>query len=174
NRPKVYKFKRRASPQCMDAILADDGNGSYCGTVLQAVTIDASRRSVWKEIGNIVGLPEWVTDVKKAEFLSKTRYGIGAARRLWFADGSIVDEYVTGWKEGQYLSYIATSGLPLRGYHATISITPRKNASYVLWSSFLISEKTDRKKFEEFLSFMESFYSGSLKNLKAKIEKQHN
>lgn len=156
------------------SILAEDGNGQFCGTVLQATTVNASKKSVWKEIGNIVGLPDWVVDVKKAEFLSKTKYGIGGARRLWFADGSIVDEYVTGWKDEQYLSYIATSGLPLRGYHATISITPRKNASYVLWSSFLISEKTDRKQFEEFLSFMESFYSNSLRNLKAGIEKQHN
>lgn len=155
-------------------ILADDGNGQYCGTVLQAVTINASKKSVWKEISNIVGLPNWVIDVKKAEFLSKTKYGIGGARRLWFADDSIVDEYVTGWKDGQYLSYIATSGLPLQGYHATLSIAPRKNASYVMWTSFLISEKTDRKQFEEFLSFMESFYSNSLKNLKARIEKQHN
>ncbi len=155
-------------------ILAEDGSGQYCGTVLQAVTINASKKNVWKEISNIVGLPDWISDIKKAEFLSKAKYGIGGARRLWFTDGSIVDEYVTGWKDEQYLSYIATSGLPLRGYHATISITPRKNSSYVLWNSFLISEKTDRKQFEEFLLFMESFYADSLKNLKARIEKQHN
>lgn len=156
------------------AILADVGNGQYCGTVTQATSISASKRNVWKEVSNIVGLPNWITDIKRAEFLSKTRYGIGGARRLWFADGSIVDEYVTGWKDGQYLSYIATSGLPLKGYHATISITPRKNSSYITWSSFLISEKTDKKQFEEFLSHMELFYSNALKNLKAQIEKQHN
>lgn len=155
-------------------ILDEDGSGQYCGTVLQAVTINAPKKNVWKEISNIVGLPDWIADIKKAEFLSKIKYGIGGARRLWFSDGSIVDEYVTGWKEEQYLSYIATSGLPLRGYHATISITARKNASYVLWNSFLISEKSDRRQFEEFLSFMESFYADSLKNLKARIEKQHN
>src|SRR3989338_4315783 len=108
-------------------ILAEDGTGQYCGTVLQAVTIGASKKNVWKEISNIVGLPNWVVDIKKAEFLSRTKYGIGGARRLWFVDGSIVDEYVTGWKDEQYLSYIATSGLPLRGYYATLSITPRKN-----------------------------------------------
>lgn len=156
------------------AILDEDGNGQYCGTVLQAITIGASKKNVWKELSNIVGLPDWAVDCKKAEFLSKTKYGIGASRRLWFADGSIVDEYVTGWKDEQYLSYIATSGLPLRGYHATISITPRRNASYILWSAFLISNKTDRKQFDEFLTFMESFYSNSLKNIKTKIEKQHN
>lgn len=156
------------------AILADVGNGQYFGTVMQAASISASKKNVWKEISNIVGLPNWITDIKRAEFLSKTRYGVGGARRLWFADGSIVDEYVTGWKDGQYLSYIATSGLPLKGYHATISIVSKKNSSYVTWRSFLISEKTDKKQFEEFLSHMGSFYSDSLKNLKTQIEKQHN
>lgn len=156
------------------AILADVGNGQYFGTVMQAASINASKKNIWKEISNIVGLPNWITDIKRAEFLSKIRYGVGGARRLWFADGSIVDEYVTGWKDGQYLSYIATSGLPLSGYHATISIVSRKNSSYVTWRSFLISEKTDKKQFEEFLSHMESFYSDSLKNLKMQIEKQHN
>ena len=155
-------------------ILADNGSGQYTGTVLQTISINVPKKTVWKEISNIISLPAWAVDVKKAELRSKTKYGIGGIRRLEFTDGSIVDEYIVGWKNEQYLSYIATSGLPLQGYHATLSIISTKNVSQIVWESILISEKTDKRQFEEFLSFMESFYLNSLKNLKAKIEKQHN
>lgn len=167
------KFKELLVHQVVSHLIyGTSKDGHHTGTVTQSSLVGAAARTVWHEVGNIAGLADWVVDVKKTEFLSKTRKGLGASRRILFADGSEVVEYVVGWKEGRYLSYIATSGLPLDGYHATISIVPRGKKSLITWTSFLISRGPDKKEFEEFLSFMDSFYKNSLKNLKEKLEKQ--
>lgn len=152
-------------------ILSQNKNGSFCGMVSQTNTINVSIPTLWKTVGNYTGLPEWVVDVKETESLSKIKNDFGAARKITFADGSHVIEYAVGWKDRQYISYIATSGLPLDGYHATISIIPKGKASQISWTSFLISQNSDKKQFLEFLVFMESFYSKSLEQLKAKLEK---
>src|SRR5574338_1542880 len=148
------------------SILSHNKNDRYSGTVSQSITVDASSSTIWKTISNFVGLTDWVIDVKKTEFLSKIKEGLGAARKIAFADGSQVIEYAVGWKEKEYLSYVATSGLPLDGYHATLAITPKGKSCQLGWSSFLISNGPDKKQFEEFLAFMDSFYEKSLKNLR--------
>ncbi|MGI0004530.1 MAG: SRPBCC family protein [Candidatus Nitrosotenuis sp.] len=143
----------------------------YCATVTRSVIIQKVPSIVWEEISNFVGLSGWVEGVQKTEFLSKTKHGLGAARKISFSDGAQVIEYAVGWADEKYLSYIAISGLPLDGYHATISILQKGSASQVSWTSFLISDSQDKKKFDEFLGFIESFYGSSLKNLKTKLEK---
>lgn len=152
-------------------ILSQNKNGSFCGMVSQTSTINVSIPALWKTVGNYTGLPEWVLDVKNTESLSKIKNDLGAARKITFADGGEVIEYAVGWKDQEYISYIATSGLPLAGYHATISIAPKGKASQITWTSFLISQGSDKKQFSEFLAFMESFYTKSLEQLKAKLEK---
>ncbi len=152
-------------------ILAQNKNGQFCGTVSQNIVINASTAGCWKILGNYAGLADWVSDVKKTESISKIKNDFGAIRDITFADESHVIEYAVGWKDGEYLSYIATSGLPLDGYHATISICQKAKSSQVRWESFLISQNSDRKQFSEFLEFMDSFYSKSLDTLKEKIEK---
>lgn len=152
-------------------IIHHNDNGHYLAKVSRAATLDALPKTIWDKISNIIGLTEWVIDVKKTELLSKTRRGIGAIRKITFLDQSQVIEYVVGWKPENYLSYIATSGLPLDAYHATLDISPKGKMSQLTWTSFLISNSTDKKQFEEFLSFIDGFYEKSLQNLKAKIEK---
>jgi len=143
----------------------------HSGIVKKSITIDTQVKNVWNKISNITRL-SWVLDVKKTVFLTKKKWGIGAARKITFDDGNDIEEVIVGWKNGEYLSYIATSGLPLRAYHATISIQPlSKKSVKVTWQSFLNSEKMTRKKFDEFLTFMNSFYKDSLINLKSSIEK---
>lgn len=143
----------------------------HSGIVKKSIVIYSTAEKVWRKISNIVGL-DWVFDVKKTVYLSKTKRGIGAIRKLTFSDGNVVEEHVVGWKNGQYFSYIAVSGLPLRVYHATISIHPiNKKSIRLSWQSYLNSDKMTRKEFSEFLSFMGTFYSSSLKNLKSKLEK---
>jgi len=139
--------------------------------VSQSVNINTTMTALWKIIGNFTGLLEWVIDVKYTESLSKIKNDIGAARKIVFADGSEVVEYAVGWKEKERLSYIATSGLPLAGYHATISIFPKGKACQVTWFSFLINNDSNKKQFLEFLEFMEGFYTKSLEQLKEKLEK---
>ena len=145
--------------------------GHHSGIVKKSVLIHASNDKVWNKISNIVGL-SWVLDVKKTIFLSKIKRGVGAIRKITFDDGNNVEETIVGWNGGNYLSYIATSGLPLRLYHATISIEPvEKKVMKESWQSFFNSEKMTKKEFSEFVNFMNLFYKNSLLNLKFSIEK---
>ncbi len=143
----------------------------YSGTVKKSILIKASRDKVWRKVSNIVGLPEWLIDVKKTVYLSKTKRGVGAIRNITFDDGNQIEEHVIAWDNKKSFSYLAVTGLPLRVYHATISIKPQKKSTRVTWQSYFNSKKMTKKEFNEFVSFMGSFYQASLKNLKLKLEK---
>ena len=142
------------------------------GTVKKTITVKSSKAKVWRKISNIVGLPTWVIDVKKTVYLSKKKRGVGAIRLITFTDGNKIEEHVVAWKNKEYFTYIATEGLPLRAYVATISIMikSKKNVQ-ITWQSYLNSKKVSEKQFLEFLAFMGSFYEASLENLKALLEK---
>lgn len=45
------------------------------GTVKKIIKINASKDKVWRKISNIVGLPSWLVDVTKTEYLSKKKKG---------------------------------------------------------------------------------------------------
>ena len=151
---------------------SDLKKANHSGFVKKSIVINATQDKAWKKISNIVGLPEWVLDVKKTIFLSKKKKGIGAIRNITFNDGNTVEEHVVGWKNKEYFSYIAVNGLPLRAYHATISIFSLKKGSVkITWHSYLNSEKMTVKEFNDFLLFMEMFYQTSLKKLKIILEK---
>lgn len=140
------------------------------GTVKKSVLIHIANDKAWEKISNIVDL-FWVSDVQKTVFLSEIKHGIGAIRKITFDDGNNIEETIVGWNNGNYLSYIATSGLPLRAYHATISISPLgKKLMKVSWQSFFNSEKMTKEEFSEFLNFMNLFYKNSLSNLKSSLE----
>ncbi len=145
---------------------------SYSGTIKKSILIKASRDKVWRKISNIVGLPEWLVNVKKTVYLSKTKRGVGAIRNITFDDGNQIEEHVVAWDNKKSFSYLAVTGLPLRVYHATISIKPQTaKSTRVTWQSYFNSKKMTKKEFNEFVSFMGSFYQASLRNLKSKLEK---
>ena len=144
----------------------------HTGTIKKTVTIRTSKDKVWRKISNIVGLPSWLPDVTKTEYLSIKKKGVGAIRLIIFADGNEIEEHVVAWKKGEYFTYVATEGLPLRAYVATISIKNKtKTKTELTWQSYLNSEKMSEKQFLEFLVFMGSFYEASLENLKKLLEK---
>ncbi len=144
----------------------------HSGTVKKSIKINQTEDKVWKKISNIVGLPEWVIDVKKTEYLSKRRRGIGTIRNILFKDGNQIEEHVVAWEDKKYFSYLAVTGLPLRVYYATISLKVNaKKSTTVTWQSYLNSKKMSKKEFDEFVDFMEKFYQASLKNLKQILEK---
>ena len=97
--------------------------GYHNGTANTSTTINVSKQIVWKKISNIINL-DWLKEIKKTTSITEKSIGVGAGRKLEFQDGSVINEYVVGWNNGQYFSYIATNGLPLRAYHATISLMP--------------------------------------------------
>jgi len=144
----------------------------HSGVVKKSVVIMVSKEKVWNEISNIVGLDRWVIDVKKVVFLSRIKQGKAAIRKITFQDGNEIEEHVVGWKKGEYFSYIAVSGLPLRAYHATLSVKSLDGKkSHLTWQSYFNSDLMTKNEFHEFVSFMEIFYRDSLKNLKSLLEK---
>jgi len=145
---------------------------NYSGIVKKSILINSSSDKVWRKISNIAGLPEWVLDVKKTVYLSKIKKGVGAIRNITFEDGNQIEEHVVAWKNKKYFSYLAISGLPLRVYHATISIESKtRKTTRVTWQSYFNSKKMTKKEFDEFVSSLCSFYQSSLENLKLKLEK---
>lgn len=149
-----------------DSLIKDYHNG----IVKKSITINASKEKVWKKISNIIEL-EWLEGIKIVKSISGKKQGIGAIRELEFQDGSIIKEFIVGWKNNEYFSYIAVSGLPLRGYHATISLTTKNEKSImVTWKSYFNSDKMTQKQFTEFYSFIGLFYVKSLNTLKTSLE----
>jgi hypothetical protein len=153
------------------SVLAHAKDGHHIAKVTQSITIDVASDRVWAKISNIAGLAEWVEGVKKTTYTSKKRRGLGASRKIFFDNGEQVTEYVVGWSDGKYLSYIATEGLPLDGYHATLSILQSGKSTRLTWESVLVSEGSNETKFSEFLASIDSFYKNSLVSLKCKLEK---
>lgn len=144
----------------------------HTDSVKKTITIKSSKEKVWQKVSNIAGLPSWVIDVKKTIYLSKKRRNVGTVRKITFTDGSIIEEHVVAWKEGKYFTYIATNGLPLRAYIATISIKAKnKKITQVTWQSYFNSKKMSMKQFMKFVTFMGTFYETSLENLKKILEK---
>jgi uncharacterized protein YndB with AHSA1/START domain len=143
----------------------------HSGTIKKTITIKASKDKVWRKISNIVGLPSWLPDVTKTEYLSMRKKDVGAIRLITFADGNKIEEHIVAWEKGEYFTYVATEGLPLRAYVATISIKKKtKTNTQLTWQSYLNSQKMSEKEFLEFLVFMGSFYEASLENLKKLLE----
>ena len=105
--------------------------GYHNGTANTSTTINVSKQIAWKKISNIINL-DWLKQIKNTTYITEKRVGVGAGRKLEFQDGSVINEYIVGWNDGQYFSYIATSGLPLRAYHATISLMPLALSSLIL------------------------------------------
>jgi len=144
----------------------------HTGTVKKTIKIKASKDKVWRKISNIGGLSSWLVDVTKTEYLSAKKKGVGAIRLITFGDGNQIEEHVVVWEKGEYFTYVATEGLPLRAYVATISIKKKtKTLTELTWQSYLNSQKMSEKQFLEFLVFMGSFYEASLENLKNLLEK---
>ena len=143
----------------------------HSSTLKKSIRISTSPEKAWTNISKIAQL-QWLDGIKSSKFLSEKTRGIGATRRISFLDGTIVKEIVVGWRPNNYFSYIAVSGLPLRGYHATISIINKKNRQVdVEWESFFSSKLMTNDEFNSFFRRLSDFYTESLKNLKNSLEK---
>ncbi|MGI0055920.1 MAG: SRPBCC family protein [Nitrosarchaeum sp.] len=144
----------------------------HTDSIKKTIMIKASKEKVWRKISNIAGLSSWAIDVKKTTYLSKKRRNVGAIRKITFTDDNTIEEHVVAWKEEEYFTYIATEGLPLRAYVATISIKPKnKKTTQLTWQSYFNSKKMSGKQFMKFVTLMGAFYERSLENLKRSLEK---
>ena len=119
----VLQLKFKINQKTLHHMVKNAKGAHHTGSVKKTITIKVSKDRVWRKISNITGLPTWVVDVKKtAHFFLKRRRDVGAIRLITFADGNTIEEHVVAWKNKEYFTYIATEGLPLRAYVATISI----------------------------------------------------
>lgn len=143
----------------------------YSGTVRKKILINATRDKVWKKISNVVGLADQIDEIKKTIQLSKIKRGVGAIRQFTFDDGSVIEEHVVVWNPKHSFSYVATTGLPMRVYHATFSIQSKnKKSVYLIWSTYLNSKKMTAKQFKEFVLNLEAFYEKTLRSIKLQLE----
>ena len=137
--------------------------------VKKSILINNDINNIWNYVSRITTL-DWLVGQKATKFLSKKKRGIGAIRLITFDDGSNVEEYIVGWHPKKYFSYIATSGLPVDAYHATISLKQNGDLTTVTWESYLSSNGL-KSEFLEFTKFLSQFYAKSLKNLKVRLDK---
>ncbi|NJK77735.1 MAG: SRPBCC family protein [Nanoarchaeota archaeon] len=144
----------------------------HSNSVKKSITVKASKEKVWRSISNIAGLPRWVVDVKQTTYLTKKKRNVGAVRKITFGQGKTIEEHIVAWKEKEFFTYVATEGLPLRAYVATISVKSKdKKNTQITWQSYFNSKKMSAKQFNEFVEFLGGFYEMSLKNLKVLLEK---
>ena len=136
--------------------MAKTGEKSFhTGTIEKIIKINTSKDKVWRKISNIVGLSSWLVDVKKTEYLSIKKKGVGAIRLITFGDKTEIEEHIVAWEKGEFFTYVATEGLPLRAYVATISIKKKtKTTTELTCRSYINSKKMTEKQFLEFLVFM--------------------
>jgi hypothetical protein len=139
------------------------------GFVKKSVIVKTDINDVWNYVSKITSL-NWLEGQKSTKLLSQKKRGVSTARLISFEDGSTVKEYIVGWHPKKYFSYIATSGLPLNSYHATISMNRIENGVKITWESYFSSNE-EKSDFNAFTKFLSQFYVSSLKNLKVELEK---
>lgn len=157
--------------------MQDDGDASPSSPrmIKKTIRITAPAGTVWAQISDLIGLPAWADSVQDVTYIKGCngllRRGVGTARLITFHDGSRVEEHVILWSEMSQFTYVASWGLPVSPYVATISIHGiSKSLTEVAWQSFLGSGKLSTVQFNNAIHDMEAFYERSLANLKALIE----
>jgi uncharacterized protein YndB with AHSA1/START domain len=90
------------------------------------VTVAAAPTGVWALLADIRGWPDWSPNdrVELVREGDPAPDGVGA-ERLLFTGRVTVREEITVFEPPSRLGYRLLSGLPLRGYHAEIVLTPR-------------------------------------------------
>ena len=137
--------------------------------IKKSVIVRTDIDNAWNCLSKISSL-NWLENHKSTKFLSQKKRGVGAIRLISFEDGSNVEERIVGWHPKKHFSYIATSGLPLDSYHATISMNKIESGVKIVWESYFSSNE-EKSDFNTFTKFLSQFYVSSLRNLKIELEK---
>lgn len=96
--------------------------------------IAAPRSIVWALLADSAGYASWgFWDEATLERPGPTdRDGVGAIRIL-ASHGRVLREQITDFVPGERMSYRLVSGLPVRSYSATVSLTPRPGGTTLTW-----------------------------------------
>lgn len=129
--------------------------------------IRATRQKAWRILGDIASMPRWAPGVRSVTVTSGSKRGVGAVRNVAFEDGRAIEEHMVSWSAGSSFTYVATDGLPLRAYVATITIdsNDRDGSITITWQSYMNSVRMREGEFAQLLDDMGEFYEGSLANL---------
>ena len=116
-------------------------------------------------------MPVWAPGVIKVDIISDSGRGVGAVRQIEFEDGRSIEEHVVSWDAGSSFTYVATEGLPLRAYVATITVKEDpKGGIRITWQSYLDGSEMTKREFAALLEEMGAFYNESLANLKKVLQ----
>ena len=114
-------------------------------------------------------MPSWAPGVAAVEIATPDKKrGVGAIRRVIFDDGRSIEEHITSWDAKGGFTYVATEGLPLRAYVATLAIAESGSGGTIriTWQSYMNSVKMTGPEFDLFFEGMTEFYEKSLARLK--------
>jgi ligand-binding SRPBCC domain-containing protein len=102
-------------------------------TVLEnSIRIEAPPDRVWDVLASLDALDKYDPGVSKAEIISASTDGIGAARRCDLAPGGWFKERVASWVPHETLSFeLFECSLPVRRLKHSYRLTPDGNATLV-------------------------------------------
>ena len=108
-------------------------------TVKTTVKLDANAKDVWEMIGAYDSLTKWLPMVKEIEVEGE---GVGAIRKLFLEDGSVVVERLeeVDEKNMTYTYSIVESPLPVKDYIATLQVKEDGEQCVVEWSSTFLAD----------------------------------
>ncbi len=144
--------------------------GSHTDRISHDITINAESNIVWQRLRDIRSMKDWAVGVTDVKYTTTKRFGVGAGRVIVFENADDVEEYMIQWSRFSF-TYIATRGLPLCAYMASINVIDESDHTRVNWQSFLKSEDTTRSKFDKTVKDMKMFYQDSLAKLKSELER---
>lgn len=150
------------------------GSGAHHSATLKrrSPRIRATRQRAWRILGDIASMPRWAPGVSRVAVTSDSGRGVGAVRSVEFEDGRVIEEHIVSWSAGRSFTYVATDGLPLRAYVATITIdsNEKDGTITITWQSYMNSARMSRGEFAKLLDDMAGFYDGSLANLAGMLQ----
>lgn len=79
--------------------------------VSSEVVISASKERTWEALADFTSVIDWNPFLSEAHAIGGTLRGIGAGRSCTMASGGVIEEFVTGWTEGEAVEWRVT-GMP--------------------------------------------------------------
>jgi hypothetical protein len=79
--------------------------------VSSEVVIGASKEQTWDALADFTRVIDWNPFISEAHALGGFPRGVGAGRSCTTADGGAIEEFVTGWTEGEAVEWRVT-GMP--------------------------------------------------------------
>jgi hypothetical protein len=76
--------------------------------VSSEVAIGASKEQTWDALADFTRVIDWHPFISEAHALGEPLRGVGAGRSCTTADGGVIEEFVTGWTEGEAVEWRVT------------------------------------------------------------------